>query len=617
MVTRNQQSANASNSFRLNVYTAVVLVMFSVLFGRLWYLQVVQGHKFLVMSEENRIRLMRIKAPRGIISDTDGFVMVRNRPSFNVFIIPEDVQGRRETRALGLERAAERLESLLDISQDAIIEKVNTSRRPRFEPVLIARDVNMKTVAYLEEHKVELPGVLVEVEPLRYNIYSELASHVFGYLGEISEKQLDNTDVCLDCRQGDLIGQYGIEKSFNLYLNGTPGGKRVEVNAHGREIGTISQKTPIPGHNVTVTLNLHLQMLAEEALGDKPGSIVAIDPRNGHILAMVSRPAFDPNQFAGGISRENWKALIENSDHPLTNKAIQSHYAPGSTFKVPIGAALLQEGIVNEHTTKHCAGSVALANTVKRCWKAGGHGYVNIKQALEGSCNVFFYRTGLDLGIDRLAYYTTSFGFGARTGIELPNEEPGLIPTREWKQEYIGDRWYPSETMDAAIGQGFVSVTPIQLANMTAAVANGGTLYKPMLIKRISRADGEVVEEFEPTVIRQVPISARNLEIVREGMWMVVNGTRGTARGSSLDSVEFAGKTGTAQVVKLQQGDQEDLPVKFRDHGWFITFAPADNPTVAMAVLVEHGMGGSHSAAPVAKYIYERLFNPQEFLVKH
>jgi len=601
----------------VNIYIAVVVLMFAVLFARLWYLQIVQGSKFLVMSEENRIRLLRIKAPRGIISDTDGFVMVRNRPSFNVFIIPEDVQGEEKTMLQGLEKTAERLGPLLDVPQDKILEKVKKSSRPKFEPVLVARDVNMKTVAYLEEHKVELPGVMVEVEPLRYNIYGQLASHVFGYLGEISETQLADKDVCLNCRQGDLIGQYGIEKSFNLYLNGTPGGKRVEVNAHGREIGTISQKNPVPGHNLTLTLNLHMQMLAEEALGDNAGSIVAIDPRNGHVLAMVSRPAFDPNLFAGGISRENWNVLIENPDHPLNNKAIQSHYAPGSTFKVPLGAAILQEGIVNVNSTLHCAGSVHLANTVKRCWKAGGHGYVSIRQAIEQSCNVFYYRAGLELGIDRLAYYTKSFGFGARSGIELPNEEPGLIPTKEWKEETVGDRWYPSETMDAAIGQGFVSVTPIQLANMTAAVANGGTLYKPMLVKNITRANGELVQEFEPTVLQNVPVDKKNLDIVQEGMWMVVNGTKGTARGSSLDTVEFAGKTGTAQVVKLQQGDQEDLPVKFRDHGWFICFAPADDPIVAMAILVEHGMGGSRSAAPIAKHIFERLFNPQEFLVKY
>lgn len=599
---------NTDNTFRLKVYTVIVLLLFGVLFARLWYLQIVQGHKFLVMSEENRIRLLRIKAPRGIISDTNNLPLVRNRPSFNVFLIPEDVQD--------LEKTAERLETILQFPKDKILEKVKASYRPKFEPVLIFRDVNLKTVAYLEEHKVELPGVMVEVEPRRYNIYDSVASHIVGYLGEITEQQLQDKAACLNCRQGDLIGQYGIEKAFNLYLNGTPGGKRVEVNAHGREIGTISQQNPVPGHNLTLTIDLQIQLVAEEALGDKPGSIVAINPQNGHILAMVSRPAFDPNLFAGGISYDDWQELIENPDHPLQNKAIQSHYAPGSTFKVPIGAALLQNGVVTPQTSLHCAGSVRLANTVKRCWKAGGHGYVNIRQALEQSCNVFYYRAGLELGIDELARYTKSFGFGERTGIELPNEEPGLIPTREWKEEYVGDRWYPSETMDASIGQGFVSVTPLQLANMAAAVANGGTLHKPMLVKKITKANDEVVEEFSPTVIREVPIDKKNLEIIREGMWMVVNGKKGTARGSQLKEFEFAGKTGTAQVVRLQQGAQENLPVRFRDHGWFICFAPVEKPQIAMAILVEHGMGGSKSAAPLAKYIFERLYKPQEFLVK-
>jgi len=601
---------NTMMAFRLKVYTVIVLILFAILFGRLWYLQIIQGGKFLMKSEENRIRLLRVKAPRGIISDIDGFALVRNRPSFNVFLIHEDVQN--------LQQTAQQLERLLPISQEEIIEKVKKSRRPKFEPTLIYRDVNLKTVAYLEEHKVELPGVLVEVEPLRYNIYESGASHVVGYLGEIDEEQLKDKDAYPDARQGDLVGKSGIEKTFNLYLSGKPGGKQIEVNAHGRELGTISQKNPVPGNNITLTLNLHLQLLAEEALGDKSGAIVAINPQNGHILAMVSRPAFNPNLFAGGISSENWERLVKNPDKPLRNKTIQNHYAPGSTFKVMLGAAILQNGIVTPDTSLHCAGSIRLANALKRCWRAGGHGYVNIKQALEQSCNVFFYRAGLELGIDELAKYAKSFGFGQRTGIELPNEEPGLIPTREWKKEAIGDRWYPSETMDAAIGQGFVSVTPLQLANMVATVANGGTFYKPMLIKRITKANGELIHEYQPTVVGKVPVNEKYLKTIRQGMWMVVNGKRGTARGSQIEEFEFAGKTGTAQVVRMGQAkDQEDLPVHLRDHGWFVCFAPIDNPQIAMAILVENGMGGSKSAAPVAKYIFERLYKPQDFLVKH
>jgi len=598
----------AVTKVRLNVYTAVVILLFGILFSRLWYLQIIQGTQYLKKSEENRIRLLRVKAPRGIISDTDGFALVRNRASFNVFLIREDVQD--------LLRTAERLAALLPISQEAIIEKVKKSRRPKFEPTLIFRDINFKTVAYLEEHKIELPGVLVEVEPLRYSIYDSGVCHVVGYLGEINENQLKDKETYPHARQGDLIGKSGIEKTLNLFLSGIPGGKQIEVNAHGRELGTISQKTPVPGHNVTLTINLHLQLIAEEALGDKSGAVVAIDPRNGHVLAMVSHPGFNPNLFAGGISNTDWKKLVGNPNKPLRNKTIQNHYAPGSTFKVMVGAAVLQNKIVSKRSALHCSGYVRLANTLKHCWKASGHGYLSIKQALEQSCNVFFYRAGLELGIDELARYAKSFGFGAKSGIELPNEEPGIIPTREWKREKIGDRWYPSETMDAAIGQGFVTVTPLQLAMMTAAVANGGTLYKPMLVKKISKADGEIVKEYQPTIIRKIPVDERYLQIIREGMWMVVNGNRGTARRSKLENLEFAGKTGTAQVVRLQQGKQEDLPEKLRDHGWFISFAPANKPEIALAILVEHGMGGSKSAAPVAKYIYERLFTPQDFLVR-
>ena len=603
---------NRMTTFRLNLYIAVVLLLFGVLFARLWYLQIIQGPQYLKKSEENRIRLLRVKAPRGIISDTDGFALVRNRPSFNIYLIPEDVQ----EDVLDLEGTAGRLSSLLPLSVEEIVGKVKSSRRPKFEPILIERDVNMKTVAYLEEHKIELPGVLVEVEPLRYNIYDEGVCHVLGYLGEINEDQLKDKDAYPNAKQGDLIGKSGVEKSLNAYLSGIPGGKQTEVNAAGRELGTISEKNPVPGHNIALTINLHIQLIAEEALGDKAGAVVAIDPRNGHVLAMVSRPGFNPNLFAGGISNKEWKLLIGNEKKPLRNKTIQNHYAPGSTFKTMMGAAFLQERVVSSKTALHCAGSVRLANALKRCWKSGGHGYVNIKQALEQSCNVFYYRASIELGIDKLAYYAKSFGFSAKTGIELPNEEPGLIPTREWKTEAIGERWYPAETMDAAIGQGYVTVTPLQLAMMTAAIANGGTLYKPMLIKSISKANGELVQEFEPVVAGQIPVDPGNLKIIREGMWMVVNGKRGTARGSKVENFEFSGKTGTAQVVRLQKGEQEDLPEKLRDHGWFVSFAPSDKPEIAIAILVEHGMGGSHSAAPVAKYIYERLYTPQDFLVK-
>ncbi|MBD3309141.1 penicillin-binding protein 2 [candidate division KSB3 bacterium] len=604
------QATTTKASFRLKVYSVIVLMLFAVLFVRLWHLQIIQGSTYWVKSEENRIRLLRVKAPRGIISDTDGFALVRNRPSFNVFIIQEDVQN--------LENTAKRLEGLLPISHEDILKKVKASRRPTFEPILIYRDVNLKTVAYLEEHKIELPGVLVEVEPLRYYIYDSSACHVLGYLGEITEEQLKDKDTYPDSRQGDLIGKSGIEKTFNLYLKGNAGGKQVEVNAYGREIGIMSQKNPVPGHNITLTLNLRIQLLAEEAMEGKSGAVVAVNPQNGHILAMVSRPAFNPNLFAGELSSTDWNRLSTDASKPFRNRTIQSHYAPGSTFKIMVGSALLQNGVVKENTVLHCAGSVHLANTRKRCWKAGGHKYLTIKQALEQSCNVFFYRAGLELGIDELSRYAKAFGFGQRSNIELPNEVPGLIPTRDWKKEFNGERWYPSETMDAAIGQGFVTVTPLQLANMVATVANGGTFYQPMLVKKITKANGDLVKEYQPTEIRQLPIQEQFLQIIREGMWMVVNGKRGTARGSQIEDFEFAGKTGTAQVVRMKgRDDQESLPEHLRDHGLFVGFAPIENPEIALAIVVENGMGGSRSAAPVAKFILERLYKPQDFLVRH
>lgn len=603
------KKTNTVTIFRLKVYTGFVLILFSILFGRLWYLQVVQGRKYLIQSEENRIRLLRVKAPRGIISDADGFALVRNRPSFNVFVIREDVQN--------LEETATRLESLLPLSKEEIIEKVKKSKRPQFEPTLIYQDVNLKTVAYLEEHKIELPGVIVEVDPLRYSIYDSATCHVVGYLGEITEEQLKDKETYPNARQGDLIGKSGVEKKFNLYLSGKAGGKQIEVNAHGRELGTISQKNPVPGDNITLTINLHLQLLAEEALGDKSGTIVAINPQNGHVLAMVSHPTFNPNLFAGGISTENWNRLVNNPNKPLRNKVIQNHYAPGSTFKIMVGSALLQNRVVTSRGVLHCAGYLRQAGTLKHCWKAGGHGYVDIRQAIEQSCNVFFYQAGLELGIDELAKYAKSFGLGERTGIELPNEEPGLIPTREWKKEQYNAPWYPAETMDAAIGQGFVTVTPLQLANLVATVANGGTVYKPMLIKKITKANGDLVHGYQPEVMRKVPVDEKHLKVIREGMWMAVNGKKGTARGSKIQGFEFAGKTGTAQVVKLKQWEkEEEIPFHLRDHGWFVCFAPIEKPEIVMAVLVEHGMGGSKSAAPVAKYIFERLYKPQDFLVK-
>lgn len=596
-------------TFRLQVILAVVAGLFCVLFLRLWYIQILQGDKFRILSEENRIRLVRIKAPRGLFLDTQGQVLVKNRPSFNVFIIPED--------AKDLAYTARQLAELFPITESDIIAKIKKSQRPKFEPVLIQRDIPLSKVAYLEEHKMSLPGVIVEVEPLRYSVYGNFASHILGYLGEINEEQLKDPVSYPGRRMGDLVGQYGLEKSMEGFLMGEDGGKQIEVDAFGREQRVLSQKEQQPGHNIVLTIDLSIQSLVEEAFKDKTGAVVVMDPNTGHILASVSNPSFNPNLFAGGISPSEWKNLVENPYHPLQNRAIQGAYAPGSTFKMITGIAGLEKGSVNRHSTVLCGGSIRIGSARKRCWKYGGHGQVTIIDALKQSCNVYFYKVGMDLGINILAKYAMSFGFGKSTGVGLPNEDTGFIPTEEWKRKTLDEKWYPSETLDAAIGQGFVSVTPLQLVNMVSAIANGGTLYKPMLVKEIRDSENQVMKEFKPEIIRKIDVKEENLKIIRKGMWAVVNEYHGTGSKSRIEGLEIAGKTGTAQVVKLKSKIKPKLlPEKYRDHAWFVAFAPADNPKIALVIFVEHGLKGSDAAAPVARAIFEGIFTKGSELTK-
>jgi penicillin-binding protein 2 len=602
-------NAESMFAFRLQVISIGVAIVFVILFMRLWYIQVFQSDYYVGLAEGNRIRVIRVKAPRGLFIDTKGEVLVKNRPSFNVFIIPED--------AKDLAYTARQLTELLPLTEKEIITKVKKSQRPKFEPVLIQRDIPLAKVAYLEEHKMSLPGVTVEVEPLRYNIHGDFASHVLGYLGEINEEQLKNKAAYPTQRLGDLIGQYGLERGMETDLMGENGGKQVEVNASGRELRIISQKEQKPGHNIVLTIDLEIQKLAQEAFKDKTGAVVVMDPKTGHILALVSNPSFDPNLFAGGISQADWKSLTDNPYHPLQNRAVQATYAPGSTFKMITASTGLEKGIINRNSTLFCGGSVAIGNTVKRCWKFGGHGNVSVIDAIKQSCNGYFYRLSEKISMSDLAKFATSYGLGGKTGIDLPNEEAGLIPTEKWKQETYHERWYPSETADAAIGQGFVSVTPLQLISMVSAIANGGILYKPMLVKEIRDSDDTVVETFKSKVMKKVPIKEENLKIIRRGMWAVVNEDHGTGSKARIEGLDIAGKTGTAQVIKLKSKIKPKmLPEKYRDHAWFVSFAPVDDPKIAMVVFVEHGLKGGDAAAPVAKVIYDGIFNKDNQLTK-
>ncbi|MFH0924825.1 MAG: penicillin-binding protein 2 [bacterium] len=586
---------------RITIFIIGVSFLFFLLICRLWYLQIIQGSEFETLSENNRIRLLRVKSPRGLIFDRNGQILVTSRPFYTASIIKEDIANLKDsTRAT--QKLAENLSRVINIPESIIIEKIQKSNLPLFKPIKIKTDLSWKEVATLEEHSLDIGGVVVEVEPKRYYIYKNLASHLLGYMGEISEQQLRNSTNS-QLTVGDMVGKAGIEKEFDNYLIGKDGGRQVEVNAKGREIKTLGEKLPVAGTNITITIDLQLQLLAEELMKGKKGSIIAMDPQNGEILTMVSTPSFNPNLFASGISIKDWQELLNDPFNPLYNRAIQSHYPPGSIFKIIVSCAALETKAISEGTSFYCNGKINIGGWKYSCWKKQGHGTVSLHRAIVQSCNVFFYQVGNKTGIENIAYYAKQFGFSKLTGIKLANEEPGIIPNSEWKEKTFRTVWFPGETISASIGQGYISVTPIQLANFISCVANGGTLYKPIIIKKIVDNNDQNIYNFEPVVLNKVLVSQSNLNYIRNALYGVVN-ENGTGTMARLNKIKVAGKTGTAQVVQLadeKEIKEENIPEKFRDHAWFVCYAPAENPKIALVILVEHGGHGGSACAPIAK----------------
>jgi penicillin-binding protein 2 len=422
-------------------------------------------------------------------------------------------------------------------------------------------------------------------------------------LSEISPDELKSGSYP-DCRSGDLIGKFGAEKVYENSLRGKRGGRQVEVNANGLVVRILKTVDAEPGHNVFLTIDQQLQHRTEELLDGIVGAAVALEPGTGQILALASSPSFDQNFFVGGITHEQWDLLISNPFRPMSNRAIQGEYPPGSTYKIITALAGLQEGVIDVRTRLNCPGHYRFGNRVYRCWKKGGHGKVDIIKAVEESCDVFFYQVGLGLGVDRLAWYAKAFGLGTPTGINLDQEAHGLIPTAAWKKKRTGVPWQEGETLSIAIGQGFNLATPLQMAVLAAAVANGGNRYRPMILNRIKMVDGQILQKNEPKLIGKLPVSLSNLDLVKLGLWKVVNGENGTARGSRLADIDISGKTGTSQVISRKDDEmlpEEDMPVHLRAHAWFVAYAPSEKPMIAVAVVVEHGEHGSGAAAPIAK----------------
>ncbi|MEW6261526.1 MAG: penicillin-binding protein 2 [Thermodesulfobacteriota bacterium] len=583
-----------------------VTAFFIILLLRLWHLQVIRGHDFKIQSESNRTRLQDILPARGLIMDRYGLVLAENRPSYDLAVIKEDL-GDRKTLAA-------RLAQLLGLSFEEVWSRFEAIQsKPSFEPAVLISGLNRENVVTIETHRYELPGTMIQVKPQRTYHYDQLASHLVGYMGEVNQDQLARAEY-REHRMGDLAGQYGIEREWETYLHGKRGRRLVEVDASGRVLKIIETLDPSPGSNLYLTMDTRLQRICQEILTDKVGAIVALHPFTGEILAMATSPTFSQNDFAGGISSEKWRELLDNPLHPLENRAISGQYPPGSTFKIVTATAALEEGVVTPETIITCPGVYPFGDTVFHCWNTGGHGAVNMHRAIKESCDVYFYEVSRRLGIERLAKWSRAFGLGRKTDVGLTNEKGGVVPDREWKRQRFKTAWRPGETMPVAIGQGYNLVTPLQMAQVMAVAANGGVLYRSRLVRLIADTEGREVKYFQPEVVHNLNLKPQTVEVLRRGLAAVVNEPGGTGYRAKLNEVAVAGKTGTAQVVALKryQGwSRKDLPYKYRDHAWFVAYAPADRPKIALAVLLEHGGGGGANAAPLAKQVLEAFFHPE------
>jgi penicillin-binding protein 2 len=560
---------------------------------RLMYLQVVAGDDYYRLSMNNSIRLQTVDPPRGLVLDRHGTKLAENRPSFDVSFTPKD--------AGDVGRVLSELAAYLNVPVDELQGKVKHSRGlAAFRPVVLKQDIGRDVLAAVEAHKVDMPGVSIQVRLRRNYLYELNASHLIGYLGEINLDELKSGDYP-NLRGGDYIGKFGVERAQEGFLRGEPGGRQVEVNANGQIMRVLQTVSPKPGRNVHLTLDRELQQRAEGLLEGVAGAAVAVEPTTGQILAMASSPSFNQNDFVSGIGAGVWESLVSNPYRPLENKAIQGEYPPGSTFKIVTALAGLEEKAIDETTTFDCAGFLPFAGRDYRCWKKEGHGRIDVRRALAESCDVFFYRTGLRLGIDRLAWYAKAFGLGVRSGVALDQEARGLIPSSVWKKKRFGVPWQEGETLSVSIGQGYVLATPLQMGMLMAAVANGGVRYRPTVLSRVETMEGDVVFQAAPQEIGRLPISPRNLKIVQQGIWGAVNGDHGTARRVHLNDIEIAGKTGTSQVVGRKDSGDDYTPPHLRPHAWFVCYAPFDAPKIAIAVVVENGEHGSSAAGPIAR----------------
>ena len=565
--------------------------VFAVILVRVGWLQLVEGTRYLQLSQSSRLRLLPEPNPRGLILDRKGRVLANNIASFSIGIIPEN-QPQQDTTLSALATY------FPDLDVTLAKQKIGQAANP-FRPVVIKEGVDLPTVIYLLEHQKRFPSVEILTQPIRNYPNEGVLGNTLGYVGQVNPVELSSLSV-LGVEAGDLVGRTGIEQQYNTFLQGEKGGRQVEVDAYGRSLHVISQREPLPGSTLHLGIDLNAQRIAREEMGDRKGVVLMMEPYTGKLLCVLSLPSFDPNVFANGLSPKQWEMLRGHPGNPLENRAIRGEYPPGSTFKLAVAAAGLEEGYITSDDTFFCGGTYQVGNRAFKCWKETGHGQVNLEQALVHSCDVYFYQLGLKVGPKQIAYYAQILGLGTTTGVDLPSEKSGFVPTAEWKRRTYQESWYPGDTANFSIGQGFLLTTPIQMLRLVNTFATEGYLVEPQALQSITEQDGVLRTAYPTHRWDRVPISSKTFSYINKYLAGVVeNGTGWRAKSST---VKIAGKTGTAEV------GQDQNP-----HSWFIAWAPADHPLISIVVLVENREEDISIAPQIAGKILTRILSGDYF----
>jgi penicillin-binding protein 2 len=579
---------------RLAAASYVIVGMITLLLLGFWKLQVIDSDKYGVMAERNRVRSIPIIAPRGRMLDRDGRVLVDNYPSFSVLLLRDDMAA--------VEKNLPAIADGLGLSLDDLKEQLNnTGALPKFQPIVIKPEATQADVAFIESHRADIPLLEMLMVHRRRYLPGGFMAHASGYVGEVSEQQIEASNG--KYRPGDVAGKSGLERQYNDLLVGTDGMRRVIVNSIGKEMGRLSQQEAIPGKQIQLTIDYDLQQVAEAGLGDKKGAVVALDPRTGDVLAFASHPAPDPNDFAIRVSKEEWQRLNEDPGKPLLNRVTQAQLAPGSVFKIIMATAMLESKTPPENFTAFCPGYGVFYGQMHKCWVYGkkSHGVVNLHEAIVQSCDVFFYNVGMRMGIDTIAKYAKMLGLGAKTGIDMPSEEPGLVPSEDWVQRVYHHKWYPGSTISVSIGQGSVMVTPLQVAYVIGGIASGGEFKQPHMLK-----DAQNVGE------KHVELAENTVEQVTQGMYGVINEAGGTGNSVKLQGIEFCGKSGTAQMMSYSAASRLGLG-KGKNDGWFVGFAPRRDPEIVVAAVVEDtSEHGGTAAGPVVRDIVKAYYDKKD-----